>query len=235
MTDIDESVLMAWVDGELDEVTRRRVDRAVADDPALAARLDMHRQLRDRLSGHYAPIAAEPVPHAMRALLEESAKVAPLASLAAPRWRNWGIGGAIAASLVLGLGVGHLASGPAGPIAVQNGAMVAQGELASALDTQLASVQDGAAVRIGLSFQRKGGGWCRSFEGAAVSGVACREGKGWQVQQLLPGVGQKSGQGTDYRQASSGDARLIATVDALIAGAPADAQGEKAAMEKGWN
>ena len=60
MTDIDEAMLIAWVDGELDEVTRRRVDRAVADDPALAERLAMHRRLRERLSGHYAPIAAEP-------------------------------------------------------------------------------------------------------------------------------------------------------------------------------
>ncbi|HJT41323.1 MAG TPA: anti-sigma factor, partial [Sphingobium sp.] len=46
MTDIDEAMLIAWVDGELDEVTRRRVDRAVADDPALAERLAMHRRLR---------------------------------------------------------------------------------------------------------------------------------------------------------------------------------------------
>ena len=50
MTDIDEAMLIAWVDGELDEVTRRRVDRAVADDPALAARLEQHRRLRARLA-----------------------------------------------------------------------------------------------------------------------------------------------------------------------------------------
>lgn len=230
MTDIDEAMLIAWVDGELDEVTRRRVERAVADDPALADRLEMHRRLRDRLSGHYAPVEAEPVPAAMRALLEERAKVVPLARLATPRWRGWGIGGAIAASLVLGLGIGHLSVGPSGPIAVKGGAMVAQGELASALDTQLASAQQDAAIRIGLSFQRKGGGWCRSFEGVAVSGVACREGAGWQVQQLVPGAGQ----GTAYRQASSGDARVTATVDALMAGAPADAEQEKAAQARGW-
>ena len=54
MTDIDEAMLIAWVDGELDEVTRRRVDRAVADDPALAARLDAW---RDALS---ASIPEEP-------------------------------------------------------------------------------------------------------------------------------------------------------------------------------
>lgn len=230
MTDIDEAMLIAWVDGELDEVTRRRVDRAVADDPALAERLEKHRRLRERLSGHYAPVEAEPVPAGMRALLEESAKVASFARPAASRWRNWGIGGAIAASLVLGLGIGHLSGGPAGPVAVKNGAMVAQGELASALDMQLASAQEGAAIRIGLSFRRKGGGWCRSFEGQAVSGVACREGEGWQVQQLVPGAVQ----GTDYRQASSGDARIMATVDALMEDAPADAMQEKAARERGW-
>lgn len=230
MTDIDEAMLIAWVDGELDEVTRRRVERAAAEDPALAGRLDMHRRLRDRLSGHYAPVEAEPVPPVLRAMLEESAKTVPFVSPAAPRWRNWGIGGAIAASLVLGLGIGHVSSGPAGPIAVKNGAMVARGELASALDTQLASAQEDAPVRIGLSFRRKDGGWCRSFDGEAVAGVACREGAQWQVQQLVPGAGQ----GTAYRQASSGDARIMTTVEALMEGNPADAAQEKAAQERGW-
>ncbi|WP_313801358.1 anti-sigma factor [Sphingobium sp.] len=230
MTDIDEAMLIAWVDGELDEVTRRRVDRAVAEDPALAERLEMHRRVRERLSGHYAPIEAEPVPAGMRALLEESGKIVPLARPSASHWRGWGIGGAIAASLLLGLGIGHLSGGPAGPIAVGNGTMVAQGELASTLDTQLASAQEGASIRIGLSFQRKGGGWCRSFEGQAMSGIACREGKDWQVQQLVPGMGKA----TDYRQASSGDARIMATVDALMEGQPADAVQEKAAAETAW-
>ncbi|HJT39505.1 MAG TPA: anti-sigma factor, partial [Sphingobium sp.] len=90
--------------------------------------------------------------------------------------------------------------------------------------------QQGAAIRIGLSFRRKGGGWCRSFEDSAVAGVACREGEAWQVQQLVPGAGQA----TDYRQASSGDARVIATVDALMDGVPADAAREQAARERGW-
>ncbi|QGP78557.1 anti-sigma factor family protein [Sphingobium sp. CAP-1] len=228
MSQIDEAMLIALVDGELDEVNRRRVERAVADDPALAERLAMHRRLRDRLSGHYAPLADEPVPARLRALLEDSATVVSLAR-PAPRWRHWATGGAIAASLVLGLGIGRLSGGDAGPIGVQDGVMVAQGALGKALDTQLASAQDGAAIRIGVSFQRKGGGWCRSFDGA-VAGVACREGAGWQVQQALPGAGPE----TVYRQASSADARVMATVDALIDGAPADAAGEKAAQAKGW-
>jgi hypothetical protein len=229
MTDIDEAMLIAWVDGELDEVTRRRVDRAVAEDPALAQRLETHRRLRARLSGHYAPVAAEPVPPTMRSLLEDGAKLVPFAR-PAPRWRNWSIGGAIAASLVLGLGIGRISDGPAGPVTVSNGVMVAQGQLASALNSQLASALQEGSVRIGLSFQRKGGGWCRSFEGSTLSGVACRQGEDWQVEQLIPGTGPA----TDYRQASSTDDRITATVEALIEGAPADAAEEAAAKAKGW-
>lgn len=228
MTDIDEAMLIALVDGELDDVTRRRVERAMAEDPALAERVAIHRRLRERLADHYAPIAQEPLPEAMRALVEDSVRVVPLAR-PAPRWRGWMTGGAIAASLVLGLALGRLSGGEGGPIGVQNGVMIAQGGLAQALDAQLASAQGDDPIRIGLTFQRKGGGWCRSFDGT-LAGVACREGDGWQVQQALPGAGQAHG----YRQASSADVRVMATVDALIEGAPVDAAGEKAARAKGW-
>lgn len=230
MSDIDEAILIALVDGELDEVNRRRVDRAVAEDPALARRLEMHRQLRHRLSGHYAPVEAEPVPPTMRALLEESARITPMDRSPRPRRRSLWIGGAIAASLVIGLGLGRISNAPPGPIAVGNGVMVAKGSLASALETQLASAQQGASVRIGLSFKRRGGGWCRSFEGSAMSGVACREGEDWQVQQLVPSAQQA----TEYRQASSTDDRVMATIDALMEGAPADAAQEAAAQAGGW-
>lgn len=228
MNQIDEAMLIALVDGELDEVNRRRVERAVADNPALAERLAQHRAIRESLSGHYAPVAEEPVPDRFRALLTESETVVPM-TRPVRRWGGWAMGGAIAASLVLGLAVGRFSGGETGPIGMQGGTLMAQGELARALDGQLASAQDGATVRMELSFRRKGGGWCRSFDGA-VAGVACRQDDGWQVQQILPGMTQ----GSDYRQASSADARLMATVDALIDGAPVDAAGEKAAQAKGW-
>jgi hypothetical protein len=221
-------MLIALVDGELDEVNRRRVERAAADDPALAERLAAHRRLRETLAGHYAPVAQEPVPDRLRALLEEEANVTPIRPPARRRGQ-WITGGAIAASLLIGLGVGRLTGGEAGPIGLHDGVMVAQGSLAGALDRQLASATQDGPVRIGLSFARKGGGWCRSFDGD-VAGVACREGDRWQVQQALPGAGHASA----YRQASSADMRVMATVDALMQGAPLDAAAEKAAVEKGW-
>jgi len=89
MTDIDETMLIALVDGELDEVSRRRIERAVAEDPALAARLDMHVRLRERLADHYAPIEAEPVPAAMRACCRRRRRSSPLLV----RWRRGGTAG----------------------------------------------------------------------------------------------------------------------------------------------
>jgi hypothetical protein len=228
MSQIDEAMLIALVDGELDEVNRRRVERAAAEDPALAERLAMHRRLRETLADHYAPVAREPVPDRLRALLEEGAEIVPIRPRPR-RWSHWMTGGAIAASLLIGLGVGRLSGGEAGPIGLRNGVMVAQGPLSRALDTQLASAAQDGPIRIGLSFARKGGGWCRSFDGE-VAGVACRDGDRWQVQQALPGAGRPSA----YRQASSADMRVMATVDALMDGAPLDAAAEKAAAEKGW-
>jgi hypothetical protein len=231
---ITEEMLIAYADGELDEVNRRRVERALAGDEALAERLAAHAALRGQLSAHFAPIAAEAVPDRFKALLEPQAGVVNLAEVREQRtrrtWPAWAMGGAIAASLVLGIGLGHGMGGEAGPVGVSRGQLVAQGALAKALDTQLASAQGGGDVRLGLSFHAKDGGWCRSFEGSAVSGVACRAGEGWLIEQAVPGHAASS----DYRQASSGDARVMATVEQLIAGDPVDAAGEKAARDSGW-
>lgn len=241
MSAVSEEMLVAYADGELDEVNRRRVERAIADDGALAERLAAHVALRERLGGHFAPVAQEAVPDRFRALLEPQGAAENVVSLSDVRekrsgrvWTSWGMGAGIAASLVLGLGLGRSMDGEAGPVGVSGGKMVAQGSLAKALDTQLASAQDSGpgngSVRIGLSFRAKGGGWCRSFEGAAVAGVACRDSGGWRLEQAVPGNGIAG----DYRQASSGDARVSATVEALIAGDPVDAAGEKAARDAGW-
>ena len=68
---IDDDLLMAFADGELDEVTRARVERAVAEDPALKARLEVQQRLRARLAAHYGPAVDEAVPERLRAMLGE--------------------------------------------------------------------------------------------------------------------------------------------------------------------
>ena len=118
---------------------------------------------------------------------------------------------------------------PASDVTSTNGTLVAAGPLARALDTQLASNQPAdAGVRIGLSFRDKQGRLCRSFEGAALSGIGCREDGRWALERALRGEGRR-----DYRQASSG--ALAADVAAMLAGDPFDAAAERAARDRGWS
>lgn len=249
---ITDEMLIAFADGELDPKTREDVMRAVAADPELERKLAAHQRLRDTLSSHFAPIAGQPVPEHLKALLEkreaapEPPRVVSLAAVRAERdeqrarqrrWLpGWGNMAAIAATLVLGLAVGQNLNPGSGPVAVEGGAMVAQGQLATALDTRLASAgqegvgQEGAGTRIGLTFRSKAGDICRTFDGEAMSGLACHRGGNWKLEQILPGAAEA----TAYRQASASDPRLAASVQDMIAGQPFDAKSERIARDKGW-
>lgn len=227
----DPATVAAFVDDELDDLTARRIEREAESDPALAAEIARHRALKARLAAHYAPVADEPVPERLRALLEPDLVVDT--SLAARReakrarfaLAHWG---AIAASLILGLTLGLRPWMPAASVAEANGTVVAAGPLAAALDTQLASNQpSGAAVRIGLSFEDKDGRYCRSFESASLDGIGCRDNGRWNLERTMQGQA-----GTDYRQASSGE--LAAAAAAMMTGDPLDAAAEQQARDEGW-
>lgn len=228
----DPETVAAFVDGELDDLTARRIEREAAGDPALAAEIARHHALKRQLTAHYAPIADEAVPDRLRALLVGDAKVdSSLADrremkrgrFAAMQW------GAIAASLTLGLTLGLRPWMPAADVTTENGTLVAAGPLAKALDGQLASNQPGdARIRIGLSFRDKQGRYCRSFESAAVDGISCRDEGRWALERTLRG--QPS---SEYRQASSG--ALASAVADMVDGEPLDAAAERTARDGGWN
>lgn len=226
----DPATVAAFVDGELDDLTARRIEREAGHDAALAAEIARHRALRAQLSAHFAPVAEEAVPERLRALLVDDRIDTSLAGRRdAKRARfaplHWG---AIAASLVLGLTIGLKPWTPAADVTHLNGMLVASGSLADTLDTQLASSQPANAnVRIGLSFRDKLGRICRSFEGRDLSGIGCRDEGRWALERTM--AGQKSG---DYRQASSGD--LAAAAASMMAGAPFDAEAERNARANGW-
>lgn len=244
---ITEEMLVAFADGELDAKDREAVMRAVAADPELGQKLAAHQRLRETLTGHFAPIMEQPAPERLKALLmhgdeSQNGNVVSLAAVRATRKERangpaprrwlpaWGNVAAIAATLVLGIAVGQ-SMNDGSPVGVNGSGLIARGELAKTLDTQLASIQDeGIETRIGLTFRSKDGGICRTFEGKALSGLACRAGGRWRFEQILPG----GGAAPDYRQASAGDPRLAASVQQMIAGAPFDAHTERMARSKGW-
>lgn len=231
----DPAAVAAFVDGELDDLTARRIAREAESDPALAAEIARHRALKARLVAHYAPVAAEAVPDRLRALLTGTGEAAVVDTSLAARRAQKGLRfapahmAAIAASLLLGLTIGLRPWAPAADVTERGGVLVASGELAAALDTQLAATQGAdAAIRIGLSFRDREGRVCRSFEGAALSGIGCRDAGGWTLERTL------GGRTTDapYRQASAG--ALAADAAAMIVGEPFDAAAERSARARGW-
>ena len=239
-----DETLMAYADGELDPATRGAVERAIRADPTLAAKVRQHTAMRSNVFAAFAPIASEPVPPRLTSATR-SGKVIQLNTARAPRaepsqdkpgwsWPEWG---GIAAALMVGV-----LAGGAGMIGLQDqpqliagagGALQARGGLADALSTQLAGAGGaGAAVKIGVSFEAKDGGYCRSFMMGAAAGLACRNGADWTVPVMAQAP---AGPGGDYRQASSAMPPLVLdAIDERMAGQTLDATAEEAARARGW-
>ncbi|MEH3035764.1 MAG: anti-sigma factor [Sphingomonas adhaesiva] len=227
---IEPETLMAYADGALDPIAAKRVERAIAEDPRLGEDVARHRALAARLRGGLAPAAT--VPDAIARRLADAGKVTPLRRPErAPmrRWaRNWAGGGAVAASLLVGAMVGQMLPRDTGAIALDDGRAVVRGDIARALDTQLASTQPAdAPVRVGLTFRDAGGALCRTFERQAVAGIACAARDGWGVARLYGGAAQER---SEFRQAASAQAAMMADVDAMAKGDPMDAAAERKAL-----
>jgi len=241
--------LAAYIDGECGADEAQLIERAAQTDPALAERIGQERTLRASLRSHFAPVADEPMPAAWESMIRAATGTKPgggavVTDLSEARARRAGVahriggntgrlpwmGGALAASLVLGLMVG-LNVRNSGPIAARNGALIAQGELARALDTQLASAQDDVPVHMLLSFKSTDGAICRAFSGREASGIACRSGDAWQLRHVLPGGPEPT---TEYRQAGSRQGEISTLAQAIAAGDAFDERQERAARAKGW-
>ncbi|MBO9582134.1 MAG: hypothetical protein J7498_14685 [Sphingobium sp.] len=240
---IDPEMLAAYADGELSPADAAKVEDAIAAQPELAKQVEAHRALRAQLSAHFDPILAAPVPDRLTDLLKprESAQLIDLAAVRRAREEErsvakatrprWALGGALAASLALGVVVGRVAI-PVGPVASQDGQLVARGDLANALTTQLASAQDGKDIRILISFEAKDGRYCRGYEQGATAGIACREGGDWRIIRTQAGLPQKAQ--SPYAQAGSQASEIMASAQEMAAGDALDAAAERAALKDGW-
>jgi anti-sigma-K factor RskA len=240
---IDPETLAAYADGELAPDEAAKVEAAIVADPDLARQVEAHRALRAQLTAHFAPVLEAPVPDRLADLLKpkESAQVIDLAAVRRAREEErpvvetkrprWAMGGALAASLALGLVVGRIAI-PTGPVASEGGQLVARGDLARALTTQLASAQDGKDVRILLSFEARDGRYCRGFEQGATAGIACREGSDWRILRTQAGTAPRSAGA--YAQAGSQTAEIMVVAQDMAAGGAFDSTAERKARDAGW-
>jgi anti-sigma factor RsiW len=252
---ISDETLMAFADGELDDAARAAVELALRTDPQLAKRVAEHRALRQRIQAAYSAELSEPVPErllsaakrradasgtnvvnlqdARDAMARDTARARPLKT-----W--WRPAGSIAASLIIGLGLGYGRWHQSAPLTRNaGGALVASGQLAQGLSQQLAA--DGsaaAAVQIGISFLARSGDYCRTFvlSGAiSPAGVACHHGQEWQILTLSQSAAGGSATAGYRTAASEMSPAILQAVQELISGEPLDATAEAAARSKGWN
>jgi hypothetical protein len=226
-----DDILMAYADGELDPAERAAIEQAMRTDPDVAAAVARHRALRADVADAFAGILDEPVPARLR-----PPAPAPVVSLEAARekrrrwsWLEWG---ALAATLVVGVLAGRMVPGGGPAIAGNGNRVVAQGELASALDRQVGGGKADGAVKVGVSFAARDGHYCRGFVMGASAGLACREGGQWKIPVLAETAPEATG---GYRQAGSAlPAAVLDAIDARIADKPLDAAGEEAARARNW-
>ncbi|NEX94028.1 anti-sigma factor, partial [Caulobacter sp. 17J65-9] len=143
---------------------------------------------------------------------------------------------AMAACLVVGVTAGALWRGQGGALVrATDGGLTASGALDRALDRQLAS-EPGGVVKVGLSFRATDGGYCRTFrveKGEGLAGLACREDGRWRVR-LAAAVEPQAAQGGYRTAGTETPPEVLSAVEAIIAGAPLDAAGEKTARDAGW-
>lgn len=227
--EIEDTMLMAYADGELDAETAARVEAALEQDESLAERLGVFLSTRSALKEAFDP--PPPVSPQLEAAVRAMATPAPqVVSLSARRaaWRPMALAASLA--LAVGLGAGWFIAGQptaGGPeLALAEGADRVLDTLASG---QSADLGGGRLTAI-ASFEDAQGTLCREISQEAAGGsmlaVACRSGDAWELRFALA-----SGSGGDaYRPASAPEA-LDAWLAATGAGAPLPPEAEAAALK----
>ncbi|WP_299204421.1 hypothetical protein [uncultured Tateyamaria sp.] len=191
---VSDKDLMAYADGALTGTEHARVAAAVMKDPDLRARLDVFKRSTE-LAQSAMPL--EDVPEALkeriRATVEASENSATdagdntIAPLKPAVWTGQSAWlGAIAASLVLGVGLGAFLLNPNenDPTAFDLAPVVTILETAAS-GTSVA--HDGVDTRLIASFEAGDGAFCREFEArledrSDLIGVGCRTDTGWELR-----------------------------------------------------
>lgn len=239
---VTDEMIMAYVDDELDALAIATLERALREDPAVAAAVARAKSLRERVRLAYDPVLSEPVPARLAALASGRTRTSQGTGPGNVRagstrriWRatQWA---AMAASLVVGVLLAPWLQDATTPAALRTSAegLVAVGALDRALTTRL--ISDAALdddVEVGLSFRDNDGRYCRSFSlpAQALAGLACRGGGQWRVLA----TGEAIRANGEFRQAATAlPPAVLAEIDARLAEESLDATGERAARDAGW-
>ena len=89
---LNDELLMAYADGELDAKTQAQVEAAIAADPQAARRVAEHKALRSQLQSTFDPVLSEPIPERLVA----AARSGPAAVSAAAAAASGSVAGSVA-------------------------------------------------------------------------------------------------------------------------------------------
>jgi hypothetical protein len=233
---LSKEILMQFVDGELAPQEASRIEAEIANDAQARAFVETQTALRQQFQAAFSPVMEERIPDRLTAAVANTPVSwrwrmgQKFSRRNAWIWTGLPAAGALAMGLVIGIAVNPSNMGPVG---TKNGTLVAQGALADALNTRLASDTTQAnGPHIGISFRAKDGRDCRTFATNGIAGIACRGDANWNVAALASAPVETSG---TYHMAGSGLPDVIRNAAAnMIEGAPFDAAAERQARDRGW-
>jgi negative regulator of sigma E activity len=247
----DFELISAYLDDALEPDAKAMLAARLTHEPKLAATLNALRASDDTLRSAFEAPMHDPMPQRFLDLLAakpasasdnvinlaDHIKGVEQAANDNPRRWRW-IGGAIAASLAVGLFVSTQFSGSGANDKL--GDMVAfNAALDKTPSLQRASLSNGKTLTPQLSFASRDGTFCRQFSvtGAASSqdGVACRAGGKWKVEALLPGIKPTAGDGEFETAGGAGNEKLDAVIAKLRASDPLGAAAEQRLIADGWD
>jgi anti-sigma factor RsiW len=245
--ELNDELLCAYMDGELDPQMRVRVEQALVEDAGARVRLERMRAADERLKAEIPLPAVQPNDPLSERILSGK-PIAP--SLALPRARGRGRLGVAITALAAGISgvvVGFVLSRSQEPKVAPVVASVTapSTSLSGASSNQLllatlehgesgkAAVEGNRSVQIILTFETDDGRYCRAFgardASAAAEGVACRSGAQWQVV-AWDGTADP---GDGFR--SAGASELLDDVMDRLGGSPAlEAAEERELIEQHW-
>ena len=239
--ELNDELLCAYMDGELDAEMRARVEKALIDDAGARVRLERMRVADERLKAEIPlpalqpndPLSARildgtPVPRTSRAPLRLGAVITALA--------------AGAAGLVVGFVLARSQQAPETPVAAVAPAPSLSGASSNALllaaldggESGKAIDEGGRSAQIILTFESDDGRYCRAFRSheanAAAEGVACRNDGQWEVVAWDGTVDPDEG----FRAAGASEL-LDDVMDRLGGSAALEAADERALIEQHWS
>lgn len=251
MYSLDDQILMAYADDQLDPLKKAEVEAALANNPEAQETVQLFQETRHLLGDLYEAPLHQPVPGRLLATLTTVPKVHHLHPPKA-WYSSTKVPLSLAATVAvcaIGLGTGIFNSP-----SQENRPELLDQLLSQALETQasgssLTVSSNGMTREILplLTFQDSQQRFCREFETRLIQafgknttsvGMACREGEGWQVQVMMNRelLVQDNPEISDYQPASGGMAMspYDALADRIMSSMPTTPAEEAALLQSGW-